>query len=274
MQSSNHHLKPGDRVCRNQAIASPTRVRVACTTVRRVLWIENTADLSQCEQPLPLLRRCAISPTVACAPMRSELSQNKPLLLRPYGEILLSPPTAIEWAPVTGADRYAVTILGDKTWTLSSAQPHLTLLALSKSGSLQFVIEAFNQDRLLGSSTTTFNLLGAAQAKQVYADLAWVDQLPVTPEEKDTLRESIFSEAGLLENAIALAKRQAQAQPTNPVALRQLGDLMLEAGWLEDANAVYQKARAIATKIQNQAEIERSESGLRSVATWTKESLP
>jgi environmental stress-induced protein Ves len=270
LESSNFKLKPGDQICQNQVITSPARIKVACLAVRRVLWVEDVQDLNQCQQPLPPVRHCAIKPGVKCDPMRTEVSMNKPTLLRPYGITLLSAPSQIAWAPVTGAERYVITILGKRTSQLSSTEPQLNLPKLPESNTLQFVVEAFAQDRLLGSSITTFNLLSGAQAKQVNADLALIDQLQISPEEKTSLRLAIFAEAGLLDNAIVLAEKQAQAQPNNPVALRQLGDLMLDAGWLENANVAYQKARAIAIKINNPVEIERSESGLRFIRTSTK----
>ncbi|MBW4550234.1 MAG: hypothetical protein KME35_03855 [Aphanocapsa sp. GSE-SYN-MK-11-07L] len=274
MQSSNDQFKAGDKICRNQAIASPARIRVACKAVRRVVLVESLRDLYQCDQPLPLVRRCVMIPGAPCDPMRTRLSQNKPLLLRPYGVTLLSAPSQIEWAPVTDADRYAITILGERTSQLSSTEPQLNLPKLEGRNTLQFVIEAFRHDQLLGSSNTTFNLLGGVQAKQVNADLALIDQLPISPEEKTSLRLAIFSEAGLLDNAIALSQKQAQVQPNNPVSLRQLGDLMLEAGWLDEATDAYLKAKEIATKLRNQAELERSEAGLQLIANFgTSEKL-
>jgi hypothetical protein len=259
----------GKGLCKNQPISFSSPVRAACTKVRGVIWIQTLADLDQCESSRRVDRPCSSIAQKSCSRKRGLLS-NKPRLVQPYGEILTGLPRQILWTAVPGADSYSVTILGDKNWKFSTSQPELNLPSLSSQGSIQFVIEAFTRGQLLSSAVKTFNFLDFKELSQVNDDLALVQKLPLTSLQKDSLRLSIYADAGLIDSSIALVKQQMLKQPENPSGVRTLADIYLDAGLYEEAFTAYGKAKVIAIKVKNQDEFQRAEEGLRLLASLEK----
>jgi hypothetical protein len=259
----------GKGLCKNQTISFPSPVRAACTKVRGVVWIQTSADLDQCESSQRVDRPCSSISQKSCSRKRGLLS-NKPRLVQPYGEILTGLPRQIYWTAVSGADSYSVTILGDKTWKFSTSQPDLNLPSLSSQGSIQFVIEAFTRGQLLSTAVKTFNFLDFKELRQVNDDLTLVQKLPLTSLQKDSLRLSIYADAGLIDSSVALVKQQMLKQPENPSSVRTLADIYLDAGLYEEAFTAYGRAKAIALKVKNQDELQRAEEGLRLIATLEK----
>ena len=257
------HLKPGASLCEGQSIPSVS-IRVACTSARKILWLQKTADLSQCGQSYPSVRRCSHSTNIFCNRMRGEIS-SKPLLVRPYGEMLSRTPSEIQWLPVQQADHYEVHVLGDKTQVFSSTQDSLKLPSITSTGTIEIIVEAFTQGRVLSTSTTTFNLLEPNEVQQVDADIDTIDRMQAPSNEKKSLKLSIYSHAGLLDDSIALVQKEILLHPNNPSNIRLLGDIYLESGLIDDANHNYQKSLEVASRNQDKAEINRSEWGLRQV---------
>jgi tetratricopeptide (TPR) repeat protein len=257
----------GKGLCKNQSISFSAPVRAACTLVRGVVWVKTSEDLVQCESSQRADRPCSSVAEKACARKRGELSQDKPRLIQPYGEILLQSPRQIRWISVLGADAYAVTVLGDKTWKFKTSQPVLNLPTLSSQSSIQFVIEAFAKGRLLSTAIKTYNFLDANQQRQVNNDLALIQTLQLTPMEKVALQLSIYADAGLLDSSVFLLQQQILKQPQNPANVRSLADIYLDAGLYDDAFTAYGKAKAIAIKARNRDEVQRAEEGLRLISS-------
>jgi hypothetical protein len=257
----------GKGLCKNQSVFFSSPVRAACTQARGVVWIKTTDDLVQCESSRQTDRPCSSFSQKACARKRSVLSQNKPKLMQPYGEILLQPPRQIRWIAVAGADSYTITVLDDQTLKFSTSQTFLNLPTLSKQGSMQFVIEAFARGRLLAAAIKTFNFLDAKEHRKVNDDLALIRRLQLTPLEKDALRLSIYAEAGLIDSSVALMQQQMLKQPQNPSSVRSLADIFLDAGLYDEAFTAYERAKAIALKVRNQDEVQRAEEGLRLISS-------
>jgi tetratricopeptide (TPR) repeat protein len=261
--------KLGDALCQGQNFTG-NPIRVACINARKVLWINKAEDLNQCEQSYPSIRRCSLNAKTSCKRIRGELSV-KPLLIRPYGEILAKPPSELQWIAIKDADYYEVHVLGDKTWKFTSTQAHLKIPSISSKSSIQVIIEAFYQSRLLSASTTTFNLLEPNQFQQIKADLSLVDRIQVSIDQKKKLKLAIYSNVGLLDDSISLVQEEAILHPGNPSNIRLLGDIYLEAGLLDEANDFYKQALEKASKVQNKVEINLAKWGLDQVIALTLE---
>jgi hypothetical protein len=261
----------GKGLCKNQPISFSSPVRAACTKVRGVIWIQTVADLDQCESSRRVDRPCSSIAQKSCSRKRSSLSQAKPRVFQPYGEILTQPPGQIRWISVPGADTYSVTIVGDKTWKFSTSQPVLNLPNLSSQSSIQFVIEAFSGRKLLGTAVKTFNFLDPKEQRQVNDDLTLVQKLSLTSLQKDSLRLSIFANSGLIDSSVLLLRQQMLKQPENPASVRTLADIYLDAGLYEEAFIAYGRAKEIALKVKNQDELQKAEEGLRLIATLEKD---
>jgi hypothetical protein len=261
----------GKGLCKNQSISFTTPVRAACTKIRGVIWIKTSEDLNQCESSRRTDRPCSSIAQKSCARKRSSLSQYKPRLFQPYGEILAQSPRQIRWMPVLGADSYSITVLGDKTWKFSTSQTVLNLPNLSGQTSMQFVIEAYAKGQLLSSAVKTFNFLDAKEQMQLKEDLALVQKLPLTSLQKDSLRLSIYADAGLIDSSVALLQQQMLKEPENPSSVRTLADIYLDAGLYEESFTAYGRAKAIALSVKNQDEVQKAEEGLRFVLFLDKD---
>ena len=257
-------LETGDGLCQGQISSLESPVKVVCTVARKILWLHQPDDLNQCGQSYPTVRRCTNSTNVNCHGMRGETS-SKPLLIGPYGEILAKAPSKLQWMIVTEADHYAIHVLGDKTWVFSSIQNSLKLPSVSSTGTIEIIIEAFAQNRVLSTSTTTFNLLELNEVQQVETDIHIVDRMQVSLSEKKVLKLSIYSHAGLIDDSISLVQKEISFHPNNPTNIRLLGDIYLESGLIDDANRSYQKSLEVASRNQDKFEIKRSEWGLRQI---------
>ncbi len=251
----------GKGLCKNQSIFFSAPVRAACAMARGVIWVKTSEDLVQCDSVQRVDRPCSSVSQKSCARKRSELSQDKPRLLQPYGEILIQPPRQIHWISVPGADAYSVTVQGDKILKFKTTQPVLNLPTLSSQSSIQFVIEAFEKGRLLSTAIKTYNFLDISQQRQVNHDLAIIQTLQETPLVKDALRLSIYADASLLDSSISLVQQQRLKQPQNPSYVRFLADIYLDVGLYDDAFITYGQAKAIAIRVRNQDEVQRAEAG-------------
>lgn len=258
--------KLGDALCQGQKFTG-NPIRVACSKARKVVWLNKTGDLQQCEQSFPSIRRCSLNAKITCRRIRGDLSA-KPFLIRPYGEVLAKPPSELRWIAIKDADHYEVHVLGDRTWKFTSTQALLKIPPLSSESSIQIVIEAFSQGRLISASTTTFNLLEPSQFQQVQVDLNLIDRIQASLDKKKALKLSIYSNFGLLDESISLVQKEVMLHRDNPSNIRLLGDIYLEAGLIDEANESYQQALNKATIVQNKDEINLSKNGLNEIIAF------
>jgi hypothetical protein len=258
-------FKPGDGLCQGQTFVSPTPIRVACTGVRKVL--QNPTDLFQCQQSNPNFRGCLINSRVSCKLMRNDRSP-KPFLDQPLGYTLSKLPSMLKWTAIDDADSYQVNIIGDKTWKFSSVQNYLKIPVITSKSTIQIIIEAFSKQRLLSTSTTTFKILDQKQIKTVSADLVFIESLKIYTQDKISLKLSVLSSSDLLNESIWLVSKEIRLQPNNPLYLRLLGDIYLEAGLIDEANKAYTDALEKADKAQDKAEIVRSKWGLEQILAF------
>lgn len=257
---------PGKALCISEAFQFADPVRVACTKSRKVVLVRNKEDLIQCLQPRKPDRPCSLIPQQSCDRMRSA-ALDKPTLLQPFGDTLLDLPKFIRWAPVSGANSYTVTMLTDQTFKFRSSQTSLKLPTISVHDSVQFVVEAFRDAELLGSSIKTFNFLDARERRQLEDDLELIRVNRFSEQEQLALRLSIFSEVGLINNGIALVEKQILQKAENPFLIRQLAELYLDAGLYHKAFDAYTKTKKIALKLSDKDEVRKAEDGLRLVAS-------
>jgi hypothetical protein len=258
--------KLGDALCQGQKFTG-NPIRVACSKARKVVWLNKTEDLQQCEQSSPSLRRCSLNAKITCRRIRGDLSA-RPLLIRPYGEVLAEPPLELRWIAIKDADHYEVHVLGDKTWKFTSTQALLKIPPIPSKSSIQIIIEAFSQGRLISASTTTFNLLEPSQFQQIKVDLNLIDRIQVSIDKKKALKLSIYSNFGLLDDSISLVQKEVMLHQDNPSNIRLLGDIYLEAGLIDEANKSYQQALDKATIVQNKDEINLSKIGLNEIIAF------
>jgi hypothetical protein len=262
LESPDSPLKFGTALCIRQVFSYPKPVRVGCTIGQRVLWVKKSSDLSDCNEKLYNTRPYSPSSRQSLDRMRSGFTRSKPTIIRPYGDTLIESPKEIVWNAVNGADSYSVTVLGNQTQRFSVVQPQLNLLPISNTDSIQFLIEAFANKKLVSSSATTFTLLSFDEAQKVKKDLASIEEIKLPLQEQNALQLSILSNSELVDNSISLLYKQFKLQPKNPSLVRLMADVFLQAGLYDNASTAYAETKRVAVNLGDHEELKRAEYGL------------
>ena len=168
LESPDNALKFGAGLCVNQGVSYSKPIRIGCLVGQKVLWVRRSSDLIDCNEKLNNTRPYSPSSRQLLDRMRSGLAQFKPTILMPYGDTLMESPNQIAWKAIGGADSYSVTVLGHKIQRFSVVQPKLRLSPILNTNSIQVLIEAFAGEKLISSSTTTFDFLSSNEAQKSY----------------------------------------------------------------------------------------------------------
>jgi hypothetical protein len=267
LESPGSFIKLGTGLCAKQVFSYPQPVRVGCVLGQKILWVQKTGDLSGCNEQLINSRPYSHSALQTLDRMRSGSTGTKPVILQPYGDTLMQSPPKVVWKAVNGADSYSVTILGNKTQKFSVVQPQLNLPPISNTDSIQFLIEAFANKKLLSSSVTTFTLISFNEAQKVKKDFASIEQINLPLQEKNALRLSVLANSELVDDSVALILNQVKLQPMNSSLVRLMADVFLQAGLYDNASTAYAETKRMAARLGDHEELKRAEYGLSLIAS-------
>lgn len=257
----------GKALCKNQAFAVSSPLTVACLATRQVLRIMDPKDLVRCDTAPQKLRSCNPQSRMYCPRMRTGEFTNKPLLVKPYGVILDSKPVQFTWLQVNGADRYRVVTKGVASSKTMQFTSNLETQLNLPAGTIAVAVQGMRGDEVIGSTVTTFDVLGNAASGQLAEKLQIIDGFVASPQEKVLLKLSIFESKNLVNDAI-LFLEQNQSLRKRPILMRTLADLYLEVGQLDASKKYYESAMALAKQQNDRIEYIKAQEGERTVSTW------
>jgi hypothetical protein len=269
VMKATHEVQKGKAMCANQAIKLSTPVQVSCIPTQQLLLVENTDDLMLCKKEPKVERICSYKNREFCTPGRSEGEANKPVLLQPYGVVILPKPVTFRWTKVTGAERYRVIIEGDNSEPVKLITSNTSLKINPTSGNktISVIVQASVNNSYVANTVTTFDILSQKTSSEIANYLENTEHFSGSPSEKVLLKLSILTHYGLVDEGISLLSNQISSH-SSAQQVRTLANLYLSAGLIKEAKATYEKARSIAFKASDYVEIAKSEERIRLINSW------
>jgi hypothetical protein len=185
----------------------------------------------------------------------------------------------LQWQAVPGATDYAVQVNQSdaKVWSQSVADTRIQYggTALQEGGVYQVEVTAIGQAHG-EASLLQLERLTIQERELVEMKIRQVESLDFSEEGMAIVRAMIYQEVGqgtegrqqkpgLVMEAIAALEPVASSSHT-PYVHRLLGDLYLQVGWLEQADAAYQRAIDVSALGQNRTEWTLAQFGLANIA--------
>ena len=183
----------------------------------------------------------------------------------------------LQWQAVNGATDYEVQVnqADTKVWSQSVADTKIRYAgtALQEGEVYQVTVAAVGQEQ---ASLLQLERLTVQERELMEMKIRQVESLDFSEEGKAIARAIIYQEVekgteqtqkktGLVMEAIAALEPVSSTSQT-PYVHRLLGDLYLQVGWLEQADAAYQKAIDFSALGQNRTEWTLAQFGLANIA--------
>lgn len=221
---------------------------------------ENKADLSP----------CGPGKRVNCVLRGPGDEPNKPSLVAPYGNTLLSRRPIFSWVNVPAATHYTVQVysqtggwvkqdLKQTTLPYPADQPPLT-----PGKTYRVRVYAYQETHLLDYSTQQLNLLSVPETQELAELVREIKAIGLPQDEEAYLDlNAVYGGRGLLNEAITVLEARTYAGSQSSGVYRALGDRYLQAGRPQQAQQHYQTAMALAEAEPNQPELAKAKEGLQ-----------
>lgn len=240
-------LYPGDKLL----IAKGAQVLIQCTDLTTRLVRAGENQLNSCPNNT---EQAECSPGTYRCPHRGDQiawTDGIPYIISPRRTALLNDKPTLRWNPVSGAKSYTVSVEGENvnwktqvtdTQVVYSGEPPLKpggrylLTVVADTG-------ASSVDEPVQPGGLNFGLLDQTQAQRVQAQAKQITQQTWTDQAKALALANLYTENGLIADAIAtLEKLVNNGVQTAPI-YRTLGDLYLKyLGLVPQAHVYYSKA--------------------------------
>ena len=262
-------LCKGDRL----QVVNATKAELLCFSNGRIVTVtDNLKDASKCDSSVERrgLWRCIAE----FIPRSCVLPSNKPVLLSPYGYILINNRPFLSWQPVVKATSYIVEIDGlDVHWR--KTVDGTTLPYPKEQPAMQFGnaykvnVITYQADSPVSASSAVFNVLSESKAKQVKTVVKRIQSLNLSPDEQAYLDlNAIYGSEGLYTEAIDVLKARAKAGSQNPGVYRTLGEFYLEAILPDLAENEFKIATKLAQAANNHIEFKKAQAGLEIIKRY------
>ncbi|MBD2472822.1 M48 family metallopeptidase [Nostoc sp. FACHB-145] len=194
---------------------------------------------------------------------------NEPIILSPYGSMLLSQRPVFSWHPVKGATSYKVYLTGyNLDWQLETK--NTTLPYPQDQPELQYgivykiTILARKQQQTTSSIPSVVYMLSQSDAQNTLEKIKKVLAMGLPADEAAMLDlDTVYMEKSLLNETIQTMNQRVAAGSQNPTLYRVLGDRYLEAWLPQEATRAYQKAIELAQSSGNAEELKTAKEHLR-----------
>ncbi|MBE9210870.1 tetratricopeptide repeat protein [Nostoc sp. LEGE 06077] len=264
-------LCPGDRI-------NPKRiggkVEVLCFLNGRILQLPSGSISDapdKCRQATPgSKKRCTFQTPQDCPKFKGpgEVG-NEPIILSPYGSVLLSQRPVLSWYSVKGATSYKVYVTGyNLDWQLETN--NTTLPYPQDQPEFQYgivykiTVLARKPQQTTSSIPSVVYMLSQSDAQETLEKIKKVKELGLPPDEAALLDlDAVYMEKSLLHQTIETMNERVAAGSQNPTLYRVLGDRYLEAWLPQEAETAYQKAIELAQSSRNARELETAQEHLR-----------
>jgi hypothetical protein len=266
--SQDPRLRPGVRLCRNQAFRKPlSPVLITCTQDKKDFWLIYPEELSACASNVS--SKSSLPSRDQFFRARGVNEQNKPSLIKPYGRFLVDTQPTIEWAKVPGAKSYSVLIWAKQRQIFQTENNSLSsssgMPVLLPGQTYTIIIKAIANGKTISKSISALNILSESQAKQIKKEVLEVDNSVATSKEKIYLRLSILSKYHLVDDSISLLEKQLGYNSNDAKFHRVLAETYFNVGLLYPAKQTYERAEVIANNTNDMTEYKLAKEGLKAV---------
>lgn len=171
-------------------------------------------------------------------------------LLKPFGNLQLTPQPMIAWQPVPSA-RYRVTVEhgGQWLWSHTTDATDITLPAskpLRQGNTYKISVVAFRDNQPIAEDVTTVRLVKSQQIQEIDDLIQKARNLSPDPLSRGLDKAMMLYHLGLLDAAVKELRTLTQYQ--EPVVYSQLGLIHQEAGHQDMAQDYFDKASELAKR--------------------------
>jgi len=257
-------LCPGDRIHPKEIGG---KVEILCFLNRKILQLPSGSisdTASKCREATPgTEKKCTFQTPQNCPKFKGpgEVEENEPIILSPYGSMLLQQRPVFSWYPVPGATSYKVYLIGynlewqvetsDTTLPYPPNQPELQYGIVYK-----ITVLARIGEEITSSAPSVVYMLSPSKVRDTLEKIEKVKALGLPPDEEAYLDlDTVYMERKLLNDTIQTMNQRVGAGSKNPTLYRVLGDRYLEAWLVPEAKRAYKKAIELAQSSGNTSEL-------------------
>lgn len=259
----------GRTLCKQQDFELPAKTEAVCRESLLVIAARTAKDLDLCDVPLKRYAPCDPTNPNDKRPCeilgRGSLNAKRPLLIAPYGGVLLPQATDFLWKGVDGADRYRIVLDSDRGRIKQVTNDTKAQLELHE-GTVSIVTQAMKGDQVLSSSVRTFDVLSQVTAKAIARKLKQIDDFSSPPSEKNLIKVAILNHDELLNESIGLLENKVDRDKST-ILTRVLADLYLRVGMLYQSRSQYKEAISLAEVHNDTSELKKAEEGYNLVSS-------
>lgn len=217
----------------------------------------------KCRKPAANIEnRCTFQTLKNCPRTRGDGEpENQPIILSPYGNVLLSRTPVFSWHPVPGVTSYKVYLTGyNLDWQFQTNDTKLLYppdqAELQYGIAYKFTVLALKGEEVINSESSVIYVLPEKQVKDILEKVQKVNALGLPPDEAAYLDlDAVYMSKGLLNETIENMNARIAEGSQNPTLYRVLGDRYLQAWLPQEAKRAYTKAIELSQSSGNISEM-------------------
>ncbi len=273
------HLSAGSLICKGDTIevVNGDYVEFLCFSSGKILKLSSgTIPLDKCAEPDEALSTCNPTNTNACHIRKGGTEgSDEPIIISPYSTSTLNSRPEITWTAVKGATSYKVKVKSyEFGWEKVVNQTRLAYPSDEKEfqPGTPYTIDVFAyiDGQAFSYDETFVDVLSVAKQEQIAQKIKRIKDLGLPPDETILDVDAIYTAENLLNETIEMLKMATTTNSQNPTLYRVLGDRYLKAKLPKEAKLEYIKAAELAKSSKNSKELEKAESGLKSVEFYNQ----
>ncbi|MCC5640157.1 tetratricopeptide repeat protein [Nostoc sp. CHAB 5844] len=254
-------LCEGDRI---HPINNGGKVDVLCFLNQKFVQLPSGSITSdKCQEPTANTeKKCTFQTLINCPKTRGDgENKNTPIVLSPYGNVLLDRRPIFSWYPVPGATSYKVYLTAyNLDWQAATSNTRLPYpqgqQELQYGIAYKFSVLVLQGEEVVGSASSVIYVPPENQVQDILEKVKKVNALALPADEAAYLDlDTVYMSKGLLNETIENMNARIANGSQNPTLYRVLGDRYLQAWLPQEAKRAYTKAIELAQSSGNISEM-------------------
>lgn len=269
-RASTRPICPGER----PALSPGQPYRFVCYSAAKIFNVIGAqgATLPGCTPPVTRPAPCVSDQQTNCIRKGPGEDLRGPVVILPYGRVLMETRPTLAWRSVPGATSYIARVNGPGvSWAQSTSSTRLTYPAgaeaLQSSNVYTVTVIAQGEGNPSRIKTKALSVLPESSMQQVRSVEEQIRSWNLEPDAAAKILDGLYLGRGLLDQSIQILQERIQAGSLDPQLYQNLGDRYLEAGLLEEAGPLYSQARKMGQQRGDLSIVAQAQAGLEKIET-------
>ncbi|WP_341531452.1 hypothetical protein WKK05_37730 (plasmid) [Nostoc sp. UHCC 0302] len=274
MSKGDKRFEVGSLICKEDKleVLNGGSVQFLCFSSGNLLNLSSgSIPLDKCPESNQASSTCSQNNDDECQIRKGGTEESdEPTIISPYSTSTLNLRPEITWTPVRGATSYKVQAKSyEFGWEKIVSQTRIAYPSDEKEfqpgRSYTIYVFAYKDESVLNYDETFVNVLPVASQEKIAQKIKRIKDLGLPPDETVLDTDAIYAAENLLNETIEILKTAIATPSRNPTLYRVLGDRYMRAKLPNEAKPQYIKAAELAKSSNNSRELQKAQSGLKTV---------